>query len=51
MTVFALDIATIVDLDTRVAQAGAMQAMEASPDKVFDHIVAVVMLGCAGDGE
>lgn len=53
MDIFGLDIAGIVDLGTRVAQAGAMRVAEASPDQVFDYIVALIALGDggAGDGE
>ena len=53
MDVFGIDIASIVDLGTRVAHGAAMRVAETSPDAVFDYIVGIVVLtsdGGEGDG-
>jgi hypothetical protein len=44
MHVFGLDIASIVELGTHVAQAGAMRADDTSGTDVFDSVIGVVLL-------
>lgn len=44
MHVFGLDIASIVELGTRVAQSGAMRAAEMVADDVFDYAIGIVLL-------
>lgn len=41
---FGLDLHQIADLGTQIASTGAIRALEAHTDRVFEYVIAVAIL-------